>query len=189
MKSYMRILKMERNMRRIKLLGIGILSIIFMVACSSSTSWQEQYDLGMKYLTEGKYEEAVFAFTAAIKIDPKLPKAYVGRGNAYIGVGETEENLSKALADYEEAILLDETYIDAYLGIADIYIWKGECEKAVEILEKALEKTENTQPIFGKLEEIKREAYNASSKKIKRSNRYNTKNQLIEYIEYEYDFL
>lgn len=48
--------------------------------------WQEQYDLGIRYLSEGNYEEAIIAFTAAIEIDPKRAEAYVGRGNAYIGL-------------------------------------------------------------------------------------------------------
>lgn len=32
--------------------------------------WQTKYDLGVRYLSEGKYEEAILAFTAAIEIDP-----------------------------------------------------------------------------------------------------------------------
>lgn len=46
-------------------------------------TWQEQYDLGVRYLSEGNYEEAIIAFTAAIEIDPKQAPAYVGRGDAY----------------------------------------------------------------------------------------------------------
>ena len=88
-------------------------------------TWQEQYDLGVKYLSEGNYEEAIIAFTAAIEIDPKNPLAYIGRGGAYVGSGETEENLAATLADYEKAIELDETNVDAWLGLADVYIRMG----------------------------------------------------------------
>ena len=38
--------------------------------------------------------------TAAIEIDPKQAPVYVGRGNAYVLSGETEDNLSAAKADY-----------------------------------------------------------------------------------------
>lgn len=43
-----------------------------LTACgrSAEVNWQEQYDLGVRYLTEGNYEEAIIAFTAAIEIDP-----------------------------------------------------------------------------------------------------------------------
>ena len=81
-----------------------------LTACGQSApTWQEQYDLGVRYLSEGNYEEAIIAFTAAIEIDPNRAEAYVGRGDAYIGSGETEENLTAALADYEAAVALDET--------------------------------------------------------------------------------
>lgn len=42
----------------------------------------------MRYLSEGNYEEAIIAFTAAIKIDPKQPEVYVGLADAYIGIGD-----------------------------------------------------------------------------------------------------
>lgn len=42
-------------------------------------TWQEQYDLGLRYLSEGNYEEAIIAFTVAIEIDPRQALAYVRR--------------------------------------------------------------------------------------------------------------
>ena len=108
---------------------------------SQGLTWQEQYDLGVRYLSEGNYEEAIIAFTAAIEIDPKQAPAYVGRGDAYALFGETEENLAAALADYEKALELDETNAEAYLGLADVYIRQGDYEKAREILAKGVDKT------------------------------------------------
>ena len=108
---------------------------------SQGPTWQEQYDLGVRYLSEGNYEEAILAFTAAIEIDPKRAPAYVGRGDAYVLFGETEENLAAAKADYETAIELDETGTEAYLGLADVYLLQGDAEKAQEILKQGLEKT------------------------------------------------
>ena len=111
---------------------------------SQGPTWQEQYDLGVRYLSEGNYEEAIIAFTAAIEIDPKQAPAYVGRGDAYVKSGETEENLAAALADYEKAVELDETSVEAYLGLADVYIRQGDVEKALETLRKGYEITEDT---------------------------------------------
>ncbi|WP_442873531.1 tetratricopeptide repeat protein [Dysosmobacter sp.] len=45
---------------------------------SSVLTWQEQYDLSVKYLSHGKYEEAIITFTSAIEVDPKQPDAYIG---------------------------------------------------------------------------------------------------------------
>ena len=74
--------------------------LLSMVACANTErDWQKQYDLGMRYLEEGNYEEAILAFTAAIEIDSSRPEAYIGRAEAYEATGDLE----KALDDYERA--------------------------------------------------------------------------------------
>ena len=59
--------------------------LLGLAACGKSPEekWQEQYELGMKYVSEGNYEEAVLAFTAAIEIDPKNVDAYMGLADIY----------------------------------------------------------------------------------------------------------
>ena len=66
--------------------------ILGLTACGqkAGATWQEQYDLGVKYLSEGNYEEAVVAFTAAIEIDPKRPDAYEGLADVYEAQGDLE---------------------------------------------------------------------------------------------------
>ena len=78
---------------------IPILCLLMLCSCGKSPAeqWQEQYDLGVRYLSEGNYEEAIIAFTAAIEIDPNRAEAYVSRGNAYAASGDTEENMRKPL--------------------------------------------------------------------------------------------
>ena len=65
------------------------------------STWQEQYDLGVRYLSEGNYEEAVIAFTVAIEIDPKQVPAYIGRGDAYLA----KSDLNLAQQDFEHWML------------------------------------------------------------------------------------
>ena len=148
-------------------------SLLILSACSQSNgiqnksqgpTWQEQYDLGLRYLSEGNYEEAIIAFTAAIEIDPKQASTYVGRGNAYILSGETEENLTAAQADYETTIVLDETNAAAYMGLADVYICRGDYGKALEILRQGLDKTGGNQDVADKIAEI--ENSNESESKL-----------------------
>ena len=124
--------------------------LISICACNSISTnssgkneltWQEQYDLGIRYLSEGNYEEAIIAFTVAIEIDSKRAPAYVGRGDAYVLSGETDENMVAAQADYEKAIELDETNVDAYLGLADVYVWQGDYDGALDILRNGQNKT------------------------------------------------
>lgn len=150
-------------------------------------TWQEQYDLGVRYLSEGNYQEAIIAFTAAIEIDPKQAPAYVGRGDAYIGSGETEENLAAAQADYEAAIELNETNACAYLGLADVYIRKGDYDKALEVLRLGLEKTGQNQEIADKIAEMESGNISDSFGKLRKLSAYDNEGKLIYYHNYTYD--
>lgn len=137
---------------------LALIITMTLTSCASTEErWQEQYDLGIRYLAEGNYEEAIIAFTAAIEIDPNQALAYVGRGDAYIGFGETEENLAAAQADYEQAIEMDETLVEAYLGLADVYVQQGDMEKALEILRKGLEHSGEDDRISEKIMAIEAE--------------------------------
>lgn len=150
-------------MKKICLFFVPLLIVaFFLTACSGlvskqdSTTWQEQYDLGMKYLAEGRYDEAIVAFTVAIEIDTKQAVAFAGRGKAYIGVAEgesekvqgklPEEAVSaywKALADFLQAISLDGMDVELYESAADIYLVLGETDAAAAILQDGIDKTKN----------------------------------------------
>ena len=82
-----------------------LLLTLSLCACgggAEQSSWQEQYDLGVRYLSQGNYEEAVIAFTAAIEIDPKQVDAYIGLAQAYSAQGDAQRAL-EVLAQAEEA--------------------------------------------------------------------------------------
>lgn len=108
--------------------GISVLffvMILILVSCGKTAvaevSWQEQYDLGVRYLSEGSYEEAILAFTAAIEIDPKQAPAYVGLADAHLGKG----NLNEARETLEHALeLVDdrESIEEKLLGLANILV-------------------------------------------------------------------
>lgn len=93
------------------LLLLSVLMILSLSACGQKAeteavpTWQEQYDLGVRYLSEGNYEEAILAFTAAIEIDPKNADAYIGLTDAHIFMGDVNmavEVLTNALNTVED---------------------------------------------------------------------------------------
>ena len=174
-------------MKRIFTLLLTVALLLGAVGCGSEgEKWQEQYDLGVRYLSEGNYEEAILAFTAAIEIDPKQTLAYIGRGEAYIGSGETEENLAAALTDYEKAVELDEINADAWLGLADVYIRRSEFDKAEEVLRQALEKAADSGKIQEKLDDMEKGNISDASGKIHRESYYED-GKLTWYAVYTYD--
>lgn len=116
-------------MKRIVHLGLIILLLVNLVACGekrSVSTWQEQYDLGVRYLSEGNYEEAIIAFRAAIEIDGMNIDGYLGLGNAYCGTHEFE----KAIETFVVVFNMDATSIEACIGLGDAYWELGNYEEA-----------------------------------------------------------
>ena len=77
-------------MKRITALFLAAVLLLSLAACGAKDAWQEQYDLGMRYLNDGNYQEAVIAFEAAIEIDPKRSEAYLGAAEAYIAADDID---------------------------------------------------------------------------------------------------
>ena len=100
-------------MKRFLSLLLAMMILFALPGCSGNKgsaedtgmNWQEQYDLGIRYLSEGNYEEAVIAFTAAIEIDPKAKDAYLGMAEAYVSMDDIDqaiETLFRALDEIGE---------------------------------------------------------------------------------------
>lgn len=87
--------------RRVCLAACAMGLALALAACQKQPTWQEQYDLGMRYLTESNYEEAILAFTAAIEIDPNQPDAYVYLIQTYLATGDVEKAEATRLQGYE----------------------------------------------------------------------------------------
>jgi len=68
---------------------------------SAALTWQEQFDLGVRYLGEENYEEAIIAFQAAITIDPKRPESYAKLADVYVARKDTDAALAILQQGYE----------------------------------------------------------------------------------------
>lgn len=96
----------------------ALLAVLLLCGCGAAAkSWQEEYDLGVRYLSEGNYEEAILAFEAAIEIDPKRAEAYLSLADVYVAQGDLDaarEVLDRAV----EAVGEDEEVLARLDGIA-----------------------------------------------------------------------
>ena len=139
------------NVKRWIALLLALALTFGLTACSSKeASWQEQYDLGVRYLSEGNYEEAILAFTAAIEIDPKRAEAYTGRGDAYMQTGDP----AQAEHDYRMAWELAPDDLDTAEKLADALVDQGILEEAAGILEDLIEKDPSNPDYYDKLADI-----------------------------------
>lgn len=151
-------------------------------------TWQEQYDLGVRYLSDGNYEEAIIAFTAAIEIDTKNALAYIGRGDAYLGQGAADEYLAAAFTDFETALSLDDTNVDAYLGMAEVYIARKQFDEAMEILRQGVEKTRD-QRLTDRLAELEDGNISDYWGRTLKETHYDGNGALTYWFEYDYNDL
>lgn len=95
------------------LFWVLILSLSLCACGQRAPTWQDQYDLGTRYLSDGNYENAIIAFTAAIEIDPQNVNAYIGRADTYMKRGSAED-LLLAKEDYDRAIELEPKRWETY---------------------------------------------------------------------------
>ena len=87
------------------------LTIMTLAACQKAPEvepvdealdWQTQYDLGVRYLSEGNYQEAILAFEAAIEIDPKQETIYLKYAEAYTQQGDDASALRVLTRGFRE---------------------------------------------------------------------------------------
>lgn len=135
-------------MRKAISLFIAAILLISIIGCAKTPTWEEQYDLGIRYLSEGNYEEAIIAFTTAIEIDPSRTPAYIGRGDAYVGQASSlattqgaDDNYNSAAADYLAAIDIDPLASELYEKLSRVYIEQGDYDAAADVLELGYEAT------------------------------------------------
>lgn len=83
----------------------------------------------MRYLSEGNYEEAIIAFTAAIEIDAQATRGYMGLADAHERNGDLQAALAVLKSGYE---LIEDA--DLYERIAEL-----EEQIAAENLSKELQ--------------------------------------------------
>lgn len=98
-------------MKQFTCVFLTIILLLTLAACSKAPEadpadgapgWQTQYDLGVRYLSEGNYEEAILAFEAAIEIDPKQETIYLKYAEAYTQQGDDASALRVLTRGFRE---------------------------------------------------------------------------------------
>ena len=96
-------------MKQFTCVFLTIILLLTLAACQKAPEvepvdealdWQTQYDLGVRYLSEGNYQEAILAFEAAIEIDPRNADAYLKLAQAC----EQREDYAKTLKTLEAGL-------------------------------------------------------------------------------------
>lgn len=91
-------------------------------------------NLGTIQRQQGKTDEALVSYTAALSLQPKNKLILSNRAELYIEMGETE----KALSDYQALLLFDPLDLDAYYRRGMLYIEMKDYMLADEDFEKIM---------------------------------------------------
>ncbi len=89
--------------------------------------------LGVALAQQGRLDEAIAEFSAALSLHPAYAPAYSNLGNAYREKGMRTE----ALAAYERAVAIDPDYWIAHQNLGILYKQMGRVGDAVEHFKKA----------------------------------------------------
>lgn len=144
------VVELRRRQRRLVLLTIAALLVvaagtwIFLFISNAPQRADHEFQEGMKFMSPGKYPDAVLHFTRAISIYGQLPDAFLERGDAHRILGEPDQ----ALADYQTAADLNPTLAAAQNGIAMIYIQRHDFPHALERLNKAISLAPSVEPYY-----------------------------------------
>lgn len=96
---------MQMSKGRVLSLALLVALLLGLSGCNTASpeqQWQEQYDLGVRYLSDSNYEEAIIAFTAAIEIDAQRPEGYHGLADVYVALGDIDAAITTLNQGYEE---------------------------------------------------------------------------------------
>lgn len=127
-----------------KYLGIFIAGavLLLLTACLQPSTKNNPADQAAQLVQQGddlskqgKYDEAIKEFTAAIELDPTLTSAYLGRGQVYC----LQSRGLMALTDYSTAIELDPNNAPAYYGRGWAQLSNSAWDGAVSDFSKSLE--------------------------------------------------
>jgi tetratricopeptide (TPR) repeat protein len=145
-----KVVELKRRQRRLVTIAVTAILVgaagtwAYLYVSNAPQRADKEFQDGMKFMSPGKYPDAVVHFTRALSIYGQLPDAYLERGNAHRILGEPDQ----ALADYQAAADLNPTLAAAHNGIAMIYLERHDLRHALEKLNKSLSLQPNVESYY-----------------------------------------
>ena len=124
-----------------------------LLACGPSSA-EDHNRAGVRHFEAGRVEEAIAAYSEAIRLDPDSAQALYNRGQAYFTIGQPE----KAVSDFSRAIEVDPADRQvalAYAGRAMAYTLMGNDDDAQSDFASAVRGGFEARRLLAMIEEIK----------------------------------
>lgn len=104
------------------------------VVAQSPGKARPHLSLGYAYKAEGRYEDAIREYRAALALRPAYAEAYSNLGNAYLAQGRLDE----AIEAHEEAVRLRPDLARAHHNLGNAYVMRTRMEDAKDAYQAAL---------------------------------------------------
>ena len=111
---------------------------------SGGTQGNDDTRRGFGLIDQGKNDEALGAFDAAISSDPTNVDAWNGKGNALFNLKKNDE----AMAAFDKAISINANYPHAYVGKGNVLFKLGKNNEAMAAFDNAISLDPNLSPAW-----------------------------------------
>ena len=91
-------------------------------------------DLGNALASQGRFDEAMAHYQAALRVDPTLVLARHNLGNIYMDKGQPLE----AMREYEQALQVAPDFSPSLHALVKLLLQRGETSRAIDVLNKTL---------------------------------------------------
>ena len=106
---------------------------------TKETLWTRYFNIGVRALNAGKFEEALSEFDFARKVDAERADTYKAVGKVYMQM----DSIDIAIENYQTAIAMDTTLVGAYADMGIGLLNHARYEESVPHLQKAVELNPN----------------------------------------------
>ena len=134
--------------------AIGIVVLLAAALACGPSSAADHNRAGVKHFEAGRVEEAIAAYSEAIRLDPDSAQTLYNRGQAYFTIGRPE----KAVPDFTRAIEVDpnDRHVAlAYAGRAMAYTLMGNDDEAQSDFASAVRGGFEARRLLAMIDEIK----------------------------------
>lgn len=169
------------------LILLALIGGIFLTTKTGAKTIDQRLKLANKYLSEGKYEEAIIEYEKILQIEPKNVEVRVSLAEVYV---KTEE-LEKAQAVLREAVEIEqketELSMEVRSELTELYIETGKLKEAEELLNETIEIFPKSIDLNKLIIEVIQEQYGyeeGEKEKIQVAKRVGTESYQKEFKEY-----
>ncbi len=111
---------------------LTIAIIVFAIQMNSRAEAKKSIEMGNRYLSELRYDEAIACFQQALDIQPKNTEASYALAQAYDG-----NQMYVYAENVYQSLIEDTNDAEAYIRLAELYIREGKLDDAKYLLEEA----------------------------------------------------